>query len=278
MSRTRSRRQRRADDDQTAAAACPLCGAEYLAGVESCSDCHVALVAPAPEAERLASAEGLVWVGGPFDAAAARTLADAFALDRIPHRFELGTYVAETEFGPSKTRLLDAFVSPEDEERASRLVSSLNEAPSREAADVVRAAHATSHPPDTASVPDFYLASPDYTERDFRIGWSATLGALSGILWGGVLLIVVAWFGGWSAEMSGVLAGLLAAGCAAGALTFRAIAIRLSTARLAEWQRDEAERIARIESMGWDAVEAEWQADLSPSDPEASGDEAGGAR
>ena len=84
MSKTRSRRDRRRAAPPEASGVCPECGAEYVAGVETCADCHVPLV-PALSHLRLASADGLEEVGRPFDGDLADEMSAALANAGIPH-------------------------------------------------------------------------------------------------------------------------------------------------------------------------------------------------
>ena len=54
MAKTQSRRERRRADRFTPVRLCPRCGAEYLAHVDTCTDCRVALFDPAADAGPLA--------------------------------------------------------------------------------------------------------------------------------------------------------------------------------------------------------------------------------
>lgn len=100
---------------------CPLCGEEYLATVERCAECDVALVAadelaPTPELE-LPAVDGLVrlrvenpvWI---------RNLAARLEEEGIPSRVEL---VGETPAARRQGAPCALFVRPEDAERARRI-------------------------------------------------------------------------------------------------------------------------------------------------------------
>lgn len=115
MPRTRSRRDRLED----AAAVCPTCGAEFVAGVEACSDCRMPLVAPTPLGARLPTAEELVPLEGLYSADLARPLADALERRGLDHHLDAQS--ATDADGGRPTYLFEVYVRPEDKAAAQAI-------------------------------------------------------------------------------------------------------------------------------------------------------------
>ncbi|MEM6328379.1 MAG: hypothetical protein AAF791_14795 [Bacteroidota bacterium] len=236
MSRTRSRRD--GPDRARAAAICPDCGAEFIAGITACSDCGGSLVAPRPDAERLTSPEGLVPVGGAFGPGVGREVAAAFDRGGIAHYLEPVHEEVQGEFGPVPIYQFVAYVRPEEYETALRLYHDLDGGTSRE-----ETSHTSAQPPSLRDLMTADVGLPAAPTRNTGRGH-----ALHGIA-------VLLWLGCIGALTGGRL--LLSVACAITALVLHAHAARIGRGWRAEW--DERARVERQQAAAtdWEAIEAE---------------------
>ena len=142
MAKTQSRRERQRHIREGDTRLCPSCGAEFVARVETCSDCHIALVDPPEPLAPLAMAVGLYEVFHSTRPQSIRDATDALTLARIPHRLHDERVSFQGEFGTSALVSLSVLVREEDLPEAGRIIDTLAEDPSLSPEAIVAAASA----------------------------------------------------------------------------------------------------------------------------------------
>ncbi len=123
MPKTRSRHSRQRLD---AAAHCPTCAAEYVAGVETCADCGAALVpGPAPEASATLPFSDDLVVLTETEQARVIELADDLTAGGVPHHarpLSLAVSSPTADFLAGVNPMWQVLVRPEDLSRAQRYI------------------------------------------------------------------------------------------------------------------------------------------------------------
>ncbi|MEM1056274.1 MAG: hypothetical protein AAGI52_12180 [Bacteroidota bacterium] len=262
MSRTRSRRDRRSNrqaDRHTAAAVCPECGAEFVAGAEACSDCGVPLVAPTRAGERLHSPDGLVSVGPAFSEDISWPLAEALTDSGLDHHMR----PIEAERGGILVFVYEPYVLPQDVVEAERIVAEISARPGFQFTRDEEKEEENTHTP---RLRDFELAEPAYRPEDrpnpVRSSW---LQAGAFACWWGVMSMLIL------ADSSAIRAGLGIA------FALGAVSLHLAASRTVRAHREtlasaaEAER-RELEAQDWDAIEEEERRILAETFPEEPGD------
>lgn len=248
MARTRSRRD--TPDHRTAAAVCPDCGAEFVAGVETCSDCGVTLAAPSGPAERLTSNGGLVRIGHPFNSAFGRSLAEAFDGARIAHYFEPSSTEEQNEFGTSLVYRFEAFVRPEASEEATRLFQGLHITTSSEERENAMV--------EEPSLREFALAGADSLDDEEPLpSGGALFHSLTLPLWLGALH---------GFRVGSPLSRLIALGAVIVAIGLHMYAWSLNR----RWTRERARQVRdkryALEAKDWDLIETQARQQLEESE------------
>lgn len=148
---------------------CPLCAAEFVDGIDACSDCHVPLVRHGKaEPERLGPGDEQEVVARACTPSTARTLSEAMNLAGVPFRLCASSVVTLDSIGLRTAHsLLDLSVRPIDEELGTNLVALHDALPSASAETLLLAAERGIDPVTLSGVPS--LSDAEIARIDFDV-------------------------------------------------------------------------------------------------------------